>query len=150
MSSYDQIDTRLAYGHMPSPGQYATTVTRPDLFEPYLTDQLRLIIRNHGIPITIGESETPIPLHFALLEGTHVEAGIAERCEFHEGYLDSLPAGASYQAATSFLVSQFILDQTARSAFFEGMEPPASTLVGVTALAAPEWLIEIEAIAVAD
>jgi enamine deaminase RidA (YjgF/YER057c/UK114 family) len=38
----------------------------------------------------------------------------------------------------------------ARSAFFEGMEPPASTLVGVTALAAPEWLIEIEAIAVLD
>ena len=38
----------------------------------------------------------------------------------------------------------------ARSAFFEGMEPPASTLVGVSALAAPEWLIEIEAIAVAD
>jgi len=36
----------------------------------------------------------------------------------------------------------------ARSAFFEGMEPPASTLVGVSALAAPEWLIEIEAIAV--
>ena len=38
----------------------------------------------------------------------------------------------------------------ARSAFFEGMEPPASTLVGVSALAAPEWLIEIEAIAIAD
>jgi len=47
------------------------------------------------------------------------EAGIAERCEFHEGYLDSLPAGAPYQAATCFLVSQFILDKTARSAFFE-------------------------------
>lgn len=46
------------------------------------------------------------------------EAGIAERCEFHEGYLDSLPAGAPYQAATCFLVSQFILDKTARSAFF--------------------------------
>jgi enamine deaminase RidA (YjgF/YER057c/UK114 family) len=38
----------------------------------------------------------------------------------------------------------------ARSVFFEGMEPPASTLVGVTALAAPEWLIEIEAVAVVD
>ncbi len=47
------------------------------------------------------------------------EAGIAERCEFHEGYLDSLPAGAPYQAATCFLVSQFILEPTARSAFFE-------------------------------
>jgi len=26
--------------------------------------------------------------------------------------------------------------------------PPASTLVGVTALALPEWLVEIEAVAV--
>jgi enamine deaminase RidA (YjgF/YER057c/UK114 family) len=38
----------------------------------------------------------------------------------------------------------------ARSVFFEGMEPPASTLVGVSALAAPEWMIEIEAVAVLD
>jgi enamine deaminase RidA (YjgF/YER057c/UK114 family) len=38
----------------------------------------------------------------------------------------------------------------ARSVFFEGMTPPASTLVGVSALAAPEWLIEIEAVAVVD
>jgi enamine deaminase RidA (YjgF/YER057c/UK114 family) len=38
----------------------------------------------------------------------------------------------------------------ARSAFFEGIEPPASTLVGVSALAGPEWLIEIEAVAVVD
>lgn len=36
----------------------------------------------------------------------------------------------------------------ARSPFFKNMPPPASTLVGVSALAAPEWLIEIEAIAV--
>ena len=38
----------------------------------------------------------------------------------------------------------------ARSAFFDGLEPPASTLVGVSALAAPEWMIEIEAVAVTD
>ena len=37
-----------------------------------------------------------------------------------------------------------------RSPFFAGRTPPASTLVGVSALAAPEWLIEIEAIAVLD
>lgn len=36
----------------------------------------------------------------------------------------------------------------ARSPFFANMPPPASTLVGVAALAAPDWLIEIEAIAV--
>ncbi|MDN2583494.1 AMP nucleosidase [Aquibium sp. ELW1220] len=79
VASYDPVDTRLAYGHMPSPGQYATTITRPDLFESYLTEQFRHIIRNHGVPITVGESETPIPVHFAFLEGTHVEASVADR-----------------------------------------------------------------------
>ena len=78
-NSFAQIDSRLAYGHMPSPGHYATTVTRPDLFESYLTEQLRLIMRNHGIPVTVSESETPIPLHFAFLEGTHVDAASAEK-----------------------------------------------------------------------
>ncbi len=38
----------------------------------------------------------------------------------------------------------------ARAAFFTNSAPPASTLVGVTALAMPEWLIEIEAIAIVD
>ena len=38
----------------------------------------------------------------------------------------------------------------ARTPFFGERPPPASTLVGVSALAAPEWMIEIEAIAVVD
>jgi enamine deaminase RidA (YjgF/YER057c/UK114 family) len=36
----------------------------------------------------------------------------------------------------------------ARAPFFTNRTPPASTLVGVAALALPEWLVEIEAIAV--
>ena len=36
----------------------------------------------------------------------------------------------------------------ARAAFFASGMPPASTLVGVAALALPEWLVEIEAVAV--
>jgi AMP nucleosidase len=78
-SSFAQIDSRLAYGHMPTPGRYATTVTRPNLFETYLVEQLRLLMRNHGIAVTVRESETPIPLHFAFLEGSYVEASAAER-----------------------------------------------------------------------
>ena len=38
----------------------------------------------------------------------------------------------------------------ARAPFFANGTPPASTLVGVAALAVPEWLIEIEAVAVVD
>ncbi|MDN5927564.1 MAG: AMP nucleosidase [Hyphomicrobiales bacterium] len=79
ISSFAQIDSRLAYGHMPTPGRYATTITRPDLFETYLTEQLKLIMRNHDIPVIVRESETPIPLHFAFLEGSYVEASAAER-----------------------------------------------------------------------
>jgi len=37
-----------------------------------------------------------------------------------------------------------------RSASFAKGPPPASTLVGVSALAMPEWLVEIEAIAVVE
>ena len=38
----------------------------------------------------------------------------------------------------------------ARAPFFASGKPPASTLVGVAALALPEWLVEIEAVAVVD
>src|SRR5262245_26307233 len=78
-ASYAHIDTRMSYGHVPAPGQYTTTVTRPDLFESYLIEQLRLLIRNHGVPVTVAESSTPIPLHFAFGEGSYVEASVAER-----------------------------------------------------------------------
>ncbi|MBA89308.1 MAG: AMP nucleosidase [Phyllobacteriaceae bacterium] len=78
-SSYAQVDSRLAYGHMAMPGEYATTITRPDLFLGYLEDQLGLIMKNHGVPVSVGESNTPIPLHFCFSEGSHVEANVAER-----------------------------------------------------------------------
>ena len=38
----------------------------------------------------------------------------------------------------------------ARAPFFSGMKPPASTLLGVMSLASPDWLIEIEAVAIVD
>jgi len=47
------------------------------------------------------------------------EAGIVSRCEFHCGYLDSLPASEGFDAATSILVSQFILDKASRIDFFK-------------------------------
>src|SRR5690606_28117558 len=44
--------------------------------------------------------------------------GVASRCIFHESYLDSLPANGNYDAATCFLVSQFILEEPRRVGFF--------------------------------
>ena len=47
--SFDKVDSRLSFGHVASPGTYATTVTRPDLFRNYLIQQIALLIENHGV-----------------------------------------------------------------------------------------------------
>lgn len=65
-TSHVKTDSRLSFGHVAEPGTYSTTVTRPDLFRNYLTQQLDLLIRHHGQPIVIGPSDTPIPVHFAV------------------------------------------------------------------------------------
>lgn len=67
-SSYAQVDTRLSFGHIAAPGTFATTITRPDLFRNYLTQQIALLIQNHDLPVTIGPSDTPIPVHFAVAQ----------------------------------------------------------------------------------
>ncbi|MEP3636206.1 MAG: AMP nucleosidase [Paracoccaceae bacterium] len=71
-TSYARVDTRLSFGHVTDPGTYATTITRPDLFETYLCQQIGLLIENHGLPIEIGPSTTPIPVHFAVANDSSI------------------------------------------------------------------------------
>ncbi len=66
VTSFDKVDSRLAFGHVSSPGTFATTVTRPDLFRNYLIQQIDLLVQNHGVTVQIGASDTPIPVHFAV------------------------------------------------------------------------------------
>ncbi len=55
----------------PSPSnRYTATITRPDLFRHYLTEQLGLLIKNHNTPIEVGYSDTPMPVHFAVATRT--------------------------------------------------------------------------------
>ncbi len=65
-TSFSQIDSRLSFGHVAGPGTYATTITRPDLFRNYLIQQIGLLVGNHSLPVSIGMSSTPIPVHFAM------------------------------------------------------------------------------------
>jgi len=66
------VDSRLSFGHVTEPGTYVTTVTRPDLFANYLTQQIGLLIENHGQPVIIGASDTPMPVHFAVANDASV------------------------------------------------------------------------------
>ncbi len=77
-SSFAKVDSRLSFGHVTEPGFYETTITRPDLFQGYLTQQIGLLIQNHGMPIRVGTSDTPMPLHFAMGEDAHVEGSIED------------------------------------------------------------------------
>src|SRR4051812_12282727 len=45
--SAQRFDSRLSYGFVPKPGIYAATVTRPDIFEHYHMEQIRLLMLNH-------------------------------------------------------------------------------------------------------
>ncbi|MCV6586139.1 MAG: AMP nucleosidase [Marinibacterium sp.] len=65
-TSHAQVDSRLSFGHVNDPGTYATTITRPQLFRNYLIQQIGLLIENHKVPVSVGPSTTPMPVHFAV------------------------------------------------------------------------------------
>jgi AMP nucleosidase len=77
--THARLDSRLSYGFVSGPGIYESSVTRPDLFRGYFTEQIGLLIQNHGVPVEIGESEEPIPIHFAYRRDINVSASLATR-----------------------------------------------------------------------
>ena len=60
-TSHARLDSRLAYGFVAGPGVHETSVTRPDLFRSYLTEQIGLLIENHRVPVEIGEFDRADP-----------------------------------------------------------------------------------------
>jgi AMP nucleosidase len=75
--TFPAIDSRLSYGFLGQPGRYSTTITRPDIFKSYLTAQLKMILENHDVPVEVGYSDTPIPVHFAFPVGMHIDGEVA-------------------------------------------------------------------------
>jgi AMP nucleosidase len=76
-STHARLDSRLSYGFVARPGVHETTVTRPDLFRAYLTEQIGLLIENHSVPVEIGESSEPIPVHFSYRRDINIEAAVS-------------------------------------------------------------------------
>ena len=65
-----QVDSRPAYGTAPAPGIFGTTLTRPDLFRDYYLEQIGLLIKHHGRPVSVGVSRRPIALPFVVENAT--------------------------------------------------------------------------------
>ncbi|MDO5605397.1 MAG: AMP nucleosidase [Paracoccus sp. (in: a-proteobacteria)] len=69
-TSHAKVDSRLSFGHVSLPGAYSASITQPRLFANYLREQLGLLIRNHGVPVSVDFGETPMPVHFAVATRT--------------------------------------------------------------------------------
>ena len=63
-----------AYGRLTSPGRYVTTVTQPELFRAYLTEQLDLLREDFGVSVSVGRSRQEIPFPY-VLDGGDVTLG---------------------------------------------------------------------------
>jgi AMP nucleosidase len=68
-----RTDSRIAYGFVAGAGTFETTLTRPDLFAGYLREQFRLLLAHHGVALEVGTGAQPMPVHFSLGEGDHLE-----------------------------------------------------------------------------
>jgi AMP nucleosidase len=84
-------DSRLSYGFVAGPGTYETTLTRPDLFANYYQEQFRLLIQNHHVALEVGTSRQPIPVHFALDQGDHLEGRLDQDAQMRLRDLFDLP-----------------------------------------------------------
>ena len=70
----------LSFGFVAEPGHYETTLTSPDLFDNYYLEQFQLLLANHNVPLEVGVSSHPIPIHFSFGNSDHIEGEMsAER-----------------------------------------------------------------------
>ena len=62
----EPLDRSRAFGRLEQQGSYNTTITRPQLFAPYLKEQLGLITSEYDVTIEVGRSAQEIPFPYVL------------------------------------------------------------------------------------
>ena len=76
---------RRAWGKMQAPGVYATTVTQPGFFRPYLREQLQPLAAEYGACIEVHVSDREMPYPYVLDRGdelARVNASPAELARY--------------------------------------------------------------------
>lgn len=67
--------TRRAWAKFQAVGTYATTITQPGFFRPYLLEQLRPLTEDFGATIEVGISQQEIPYPYVLERGDEFDGG---------------------------------------------------------------------------
>ncbi len=72
----DNLSTGRAFGRLTQRGVYTTTVTRPALFGAYLAEQLRLILEDYDVTLSVRASRQEIPFPYVLDGAFGAEIGV--------------------------------------------------------------------------
>ena len=67
--------SRRAYAKFQSAGVYATTVTQPESFRPYLLEQLTPLVEEFGATLSVGVGEQEVPYPYAFERGDELGRG---------------------------------------------------------------------------
>jgi AMP nucleosidase len=67
--------TNLAFGKLEKVGTYRTTVTKPELFADYITEQIDLLVEQYDVDISVGRSAQEIPFPYVLDGSADLELG---------------------------------------------------------------------------
>jgi AMP nucleosidase len=68
-------DADRLFVKFPAPGAYATTITQPHAFGPYLIEQLTLLARDYGAQISVEPGSLEIPYPYVLDGGDELAVG---------------------------------------------------------------------------
>ena len=108
--------TRRAWGKFQAPGVYATTVTQPDFFRPYLLEQLRPLVEEYGACIQVRHSDQEMPYPYVLDRGDELARSDASPAELARHFPTPLLSAVGDEVADGLWTSA------------EGQPLPAGTI----------------------
>jgi AMP nucleosidase len=98
--------TRRAWGRFEAPGVYATTITQPGFFRPYLLDQLRPLATEYGASIGVALSEQEMPYPYVLDRGDELAQSSASAADLARHFPTPLLSAVGDEVADGLWTSE--------------------------------------------
>jgi AMP nucleosidase len=95
----------LAFGRLEKVGTYRTTLTRPQIYAPYLESQLNLLLEQYDIEIEVQPSDQEIPFPYVLDGADGLELGDVTPTELSRYFPTTELADIGDEAADGLLIA---------------------------------------------
>ncbi len=95
----------LAFGRLEKVGTYRTTLTRPQIYAPYLESQLNLLLEQYDLEIEVQPSDQEIPFPYVLDGADGLELGDVTPTELSRFFPTTELADIGDEAADGLLIA---------------------------------------------